>query len=271
MHSGEHPAQALEGDVRKAHGRARVAMAALVVTALIRVYNVGARWWQSGLVQEAQAGRTPEQAVLERSDALVQVGAVFTLLILVVTGVVFLRWLHKTVALTRALGGDTLRFTPKDAVLGFIVPIWNISRPYQVVRDVHDHLAPDAVPEPQVQVRADDAMGYRQVAMVAPPQAVKVPHASIAAWWGFFWVGNIFANIAGRQQGQTLDSLLMANTFNNISDVIDVVAAALGVLMVRVLDARLAERFRRVRYNRPEDLQAAGIEIAPAVSAARAA
>jgi len=261
MNSGEHPAEALEASVRVAQRRATIAMGALVATVLVRVYNIPVRLWQSGLVHDVQAGNSPGQEVLASSDSLVQMGAIAQLLVLAVTGVVFLRWLHRTVKLTRALGGDTLRFTPRDAMLGFIVPFWNIQRPYHIVRDVHDHLAPEAVPEPPVQVHAGESMGYRQVAMVEPPPPMKLPHASIGAWWGFFWVSNIISNVAGRQHGTGLDDILLVNTLNNVADGVDIVAASLGVLMVRGVNARLQERYRRIRHNPPEALQAAGIEL----------
>ena len=261
MTNGEHPAEAFEAQVTSAQRRAKLAMGALVATVLVRLYNIPVRLWQSGLVHDVQAGRSPGQEVLALSDSLAQMGALAEIAILLVTGVLFLRWLHQTVTLTRALGGDTLRFSPRDAMLGFIVPFWNIQRPYQIVRDVHDHLAPDAIPEPPVMVKSDDTMGYRQVAMIAPPPAVSLPHASIGAWWTFFWIGNILANIAGRQQGETLDALLVANTLNNVADAVDIVAASLGVLMVRGINARLVERFRRIRHNPVEALAAAGVEV----------
>lgn len=264
--NGEHPAAAFEADVRTAQRRAKLAMGALVATVLVRLYNIPVRSWQSGLVNDVQAGRSPGLEALAQSDSLVQSGALVEVAILLVTGVLFLRWLHKTVSLTRALGGDTLRHTPRDAMLGFIIPFWNIQRPFQIVRDVHDTLSPEAVPEPPVTLTVDETMGYRQVGMTAPPPPANLPHASIGAWWGFFWIGNLLSNFAARQQGETLDALLAANTISNVADAVDIVAASLGVLMVRGIDARLVERFRRVRHNSPEALQAAGVSVSDALS-----
>jgi len=265
MTIGEHPAEAFEAGVKTAQHRATLAMLALGATVLVRLYNIPVRLWQSSLVSDLHSGATPDLAAIGRSDSLAQTGALAELGVLLFTGVLFLRWLHTTVTLTRALGGDTLRFTPRDAVLGFIIPFLNIQRPYQVVRDVPDHLAPDAVPEPPVTVTADASMGYREVAMVAPPPPIKLPHASIGAWWGFFWIGNILSNVAARQHGNTVESLLLGNTVNNLADAVDVVGASLGVVMVRGLTARLVERYRRVRHNSPEALRDAGVEVGAAL------
>ena len=264
MASGAHPAEAFEAEVAVATRRARLAAGALVLTVLVRVYLIPVRVWQTSLVPPARAGAPPDLATAERSDLLVQGGVIASLAILLVTGVLFLRWLHRTVKLTRALGGDGLRFTPRDAVLGFVIPFLNFKRPFEVVRDTHDQLAPDAVPEPPMQVQADELGGYRQVAMRAPPPPAQLPHASIGAWWGFFWASNLVANFASRQEGHGIDDLLFANTLGIIADGLDIIAASLGVLMVRGVSARLVERYRRVRHNPPEALQAAGIVIGEA-------
>ena len=55
-----------------------------------------------------------------------------------------------------------------------------------------------------MQVQADELGGYRQVAMRAPPPPAQLPHASIGAWWGFFWASNLVANF---------ESLNPANTY----------------------------------------------------------
>ena len=261
MIATSHPAEAFEPEVSAAQSRATLAKVALSLTVLVRAYNIPVRLWQSGLLHAIEAGNPADQSVLESSDALVSFGAFAELGVLLLTGVLFLRWLHKLVLATRALGGDTLSFSAREAVTGFVIPLINFMRPYQIVRDVHDTLAPDRVPEPPVQVRADEMRGYRDVSITPPPAPAKLPHASIGAWWGFFWVGNLLANFASRQHPDTVSGLLFANTFNNVGDVVDIVSASLAVLVVRSVTARLTERYRRVRHNSPEALQAAGVAI----------
>ncbi|MFO0630324.1 MAG: DUF4328 domain-containing protein [Polyangiales bacterium] len=262
--SGEgHPAEAWEAEVRRVQARGNVAIAALGVTVLTRVVQIGIQRWQSGLISAVQAGTPPSQEALELSDRAVQLGAMTQLAVLLVTGIVFLRWLHGATRCTRGLGGDTLRWTPKEAVTGFIIPFLNITRPFQIVRDLHDHLAPELLPAPQAQVVSSEHAGYRSVELREPPPAVRLPHASIGAWWGTFWLGNVFGNIAARQTGNTLDALQSMHTLNTISDSIDVVSASLAIVMVRGVTARLAERLRRVRHNPVEVLQAHGVTVEP--------
>lgn len=259
MHDAVHPAARYEADVQSARRRASGASVALGLTIAVRLVSIPIQLWQVGLLHAVRSSTPPAQATLVFSDTLVSSTAIAQLVLLVVTGVLFLRWLHLVTRLTRALGGSTLRWVPKDVVWAFILPFVSFARPYQVVRDVHDHLAPDAVPEPPIQVRADDSTHYRQVNMVAPPPPAALPHASIGAWWGFFWVGNVLANIAGRDDTRTIEGLVSARTLTSVSDAVDVVSAALAVVVVRGVTARLNERFRRVRHTPVETLRDNGI------------
>jgi hypothetical protein len=254
----EHPAARYEADVNKARRRATATMAALGLTAALRVLGVCALLWRISLLHDAQAGAPAPLATLERSDMLVRYEAISELPLLIVTGILFLFWLHLTVRLTKGLGGDTLRWTPQDAVWGFIIPFISFLRPYHVVRDVNDQLAPDLVPEPPMQVRPE---GYRGVEFRPPPSPVKLPHASIGAWWAAFWVGNVLANIASRQDARTVDALITQDTLNSVSDGVDIASAVLAIVVVRAVSARLLERFRRVRYNTVEVLEREGVAL----------
>jgi Domain of unknown function (DUF4328) len=263
---GTHPAEQFEADVRVADSRAKAAMVALALTAALRCVLIPIAMWQNGLLHAAESGNVPPRETLELSDTLVSSGALAQLALFIVTGVLFLRWLHRVVKVTRALGGDTLRWTPRDAALSFIIPVVSFARPYQVMRDVHDHLAPDVVPEPPVLVQPGEMSGYRGVEVKAPPPPAKLPHAQLGAWWGFFWVGNIIANIASRQHGETLSDLVARNYLNSAADAVEVVSAVLAVFVVRGVTARLDERYRRTRHNPVEALTAAGITLGdPAV------
>jgi hypothetical protein len=258
-----HPAEPWEPLVTAVRRRAVAASVALGLTVASRVYEVPAYLYRVSLLQRVQGADMPAQATLEFSDTLVQTGAIAQLVLLVVTGTLFLRWLHLLTKVTRGLGGDTLRWQPGEACWGFVIPFLNITRPYQVVRDLHDHLAPDVVPEPQAQVVAGDLSGYRGVEVKAPPPPVKLPHAAIGAWWGTFWVGNLFANFAGRVHTNDVSGLMLSDSLSIVSDSLDVVSAALAVVMVRGVTARLAERDRRVRHNPAEVLAQAGVTIDP--------
>ncbi len=262
-HDLEHPAARYDADIQKAKRRGTAAVISLALTAALRASSIPVQFWQSSLLDQMKSGSAPPQATLELSDSLFQLGGIAELVLLLVTGILFLRWLHIVVRLSRALGVNRLQWSPSQAVWGFIIPFVSFARPYRIMRDLHDLLSPDMVPEPPMQVRAGEG-GYRDVQFEVPPAPAKLPHASIGAWWTAFWVGNILANFAGRQTGTTIEALLTRNTLYSVSDAVDIVSALLAVVVVRAVTARLLERFRRVRHSTAEALDREGIVLATA-------
>jgi hypothetical protein len=252
---GEHPAARYESEVRTAQRRAVLAAVLLVLMEASRVISVPALLWQLELIRQML-----DDQAWSLSFFLSLAGA--RLLLLLATGVCFLRWVHKVTALTRALGGETLRWTPRQAVLGFIIPFLNFVRPYQVMRDLHAHLAPDAVPAPPMQVRADETTGYRQVELKAPPPPKRLPHAFVGAWWGCFVAGKILVDIAPLSHRLGYPATAARSPLFSLAALLEIAATVFTVLMVRAVTARLQERFRRLRHTPVEALQAAGITVA---------
>ncbi len=213
-------------DVREARSRANWATGALVATVIVSCYQIAVF---AGL---SYGLWTP---------TLIEVGVMAELSILLATAVLFLRWLHRVVTLTRTISTYPLRWTPSAAVWSFFIPFVSFYRPYQVLRDVHDWLDPEAVPEPAPRPRLDGSGGYRSVPMDRAPPPRTLPHASIGLWWGLF--------IATRFLG----------SFGAVSQVVMIVAMAVAVLVVRAIEGRLEERYRRVSFASDEELEAWGV------------
>jgi hypothetical protein len=153
----------------------------------------------------------------------------------------FLTWLSRAITLSAGLSVTSIPWTASKAVWGFFIPIVNLYQPYQVLRDLHDQLAPDGVPEPAPRPRMDNPGGYRHVAMEKAPPPRTLPRASIGAWWWLF--------IAER----LLSGVMFVGTACAIA------AALLAILVVRAIEGRLEERYRRVRHASDEELEAWGI------------
>lgn len=215
--------------MRAASVRATWATGALFVTLGVRVYVIAI-----GLLPSMSA---------ETAFSLTAAGALAEKAMLVVTAVLFLRWLALVVTLSRATSTTPLRWTASAAVWSFFIPLVSLYRPYHVLRDVHNLLAPEGVPEPAPRPRLDGSGGYRNVPMEKAPPPRTLPHASIGAWWGLF--------VAERMLGG----------FGLGAQVLAIGAALLAVLVVRSVEARLEERHRRLRYASDEELSAWGLAV----------
>jgi hypothetical protein len=234
-----------EREVGEAHRRARAAALALAGMALAHVFLAAVATWQL----RSPYGLSREIA---RLGGLAEGG------LHLVTVVLFLRWLARSVNVAHLLRvSPRLPWSASQACWGFFIPILNLFRPYQVIRDLQSRLAPDGVPEPLPKPRADGVGGYRQVAMEKAPPPAKLPHASIGAWWGLYLLGRSGAQssalLLGSFSGETvrLQIILMNGA--------DVAAALLAMMVVRSIDGRIAERHRRLHHASDEELTEWGV------------
>lgn len=243
-------------EVSVSRGRARYAVLALAATAATHAFRIMVAAWQIALLNDAAGGAQVSMETLQLSDTLFQGAAFVELGLLLVTGVLFLRWLARTVTTARTMIAEPhLRWTASQAVWGFFIPFVNLARPYHVMRDLSDRLEPDAIPEPAPQPKLDGVAGYRDIEMKKPPKPGPLPHASIGAWWALYIFAGVVGYSAASPPGTDAAALIWNRKAVIVSSAAEIAAAVLAVLVVRAIDGRLAERHRRVRHASKEELR----------------
>src|SRR5437868_6687462 len=68
-------------------------------------------------------------------DGVELVSGLVTILVFIITGVLFLRWIHRANRNARALGAQGMRFTPGWAVGWYFIPIASLWKPYQAMKE----------------------------------------------------------------------------------------------------------------------------------------
>ncbi|WP_438008352.1 DUF4328 domain-containing protein [Sorangium sp. So ce321] len=253
MHDWDGARARWDSDFGVAHRRARAANAALLVTAGVEVSGILVMAWQIHLLGQIDSGEV-SMATRSLSDSLLQAGKFAELAMRVVTAALFLRWLWHTVPLAGSMSASRLRWTSRDALWSFFIPLINLVRPYQVMRDLHDHLSPDGVPEPVPRPRMDGAGGYRQVAMERAPPPRALPHASIGAWWALFLLPQLLSSMVTPVRTNTVAEVITNRYWAIAVCLATICGAFLAVMMVRTVQSRFAERYRRVRHASDEEL-----------------
>ena len=96
--------------------------------------------------------------------------------LLAATAIAFMTWLYRCRANLRAFGTRHLRYSRNWAVFGFLIPVVNLVRPYQVVREVWQASDPDTT----------DPLDWKTV---KPPRLLR-------AWWATFVAFLVFKMLA---------------------------------------------------------------------------
>jgi hypothetical protein len=122
-------------------------------------------------------------------------------------------------------GGVRLAFKPRQAALAFFVPIVNLYRPYQAMKELWQWSDPDPA---------------------APPSSVRVS-ALLSWWWGLCLLDNLFSLIKGLNRSRPpVPSAITESSWVGIAEtVVSIAAAVLAALVVRAVARRHELRQQR--------------------------
>jgi len=136
--------------------------------------------------------------------------------LLAATAVAFMAWLYRCRANLRAFGTRRLRYPRNWAVFGFLIPVLNLVRPYQVVREVWQASDPDTA----------NPLDWMNV---------KTP-LLLRAWWGTFVAFLVFKTLAWWMAWSSAYDLLRLQIASGVLALADALAAVSVTLAYFVID-----------------------------------
>ncbi|MFZ2070782.1 MAG: DUF4328 domain-containing protein [Halobacteriota archaeon] len=144
--------------------------------------------------------------------------------------VVFFMWIHRVHRNLLALGACDLRFTPGWAIGWFFVPIMNLIRPYEVVKEIYKASDPN--------VDISDGCSWKN-AYTSPV---------IGMWWELWLISGIvgYALLRISSGAETLSDFELMSLVMLGSDTLSFIAFILLIIVVRSIDTRQEEKSKRV-------------------------
>lgn len=215
-----------------AHTRAMVVVALFVAYIVVGVSAVAAKIMQFVLPPLVLASAEGEQEQFTLGDLIQFLIALATLFVFISLVIAFLVWLHRAAKNLPALGNQKSRveYTPGWAVGTFFVPFANLVLPYRAVKEIW--------------VKSDPSVRTEDQLMFAPSSAPPL----LLGWWITWIASNILARVSWRAQSRPPGTESFVAFVDLLSDLLAIVAAALGIMVVRGIDRRQAERARHVAY-----------------------
>jgi hypothetical protein len=162
----------------------------------------------------------------------------------------FLQWVvavHRAaVACGARPAGDALQ----KATVGYFAPLVSLWWPYVGLRSLDRAIDPAGLPEPPARPEPGaHALGYREGARALLSRGTKTPPPPLGSWWSCWAACSLAAHYLGGIS-LVLSSLGLSSTgirpLAREIAVFSAPAAVLAILVVLRMDARLAERARRL-------------------------
>lgn len=138
---------------------------------------------------------SPSEA--EASDARQGIVGLGQLIVLVASGFLILRWIHRANWNARALGAENMQFTPGWSIGWYFVPIVNLWKPYQAMKEI-----------------------WMASSKVKEWQSQTVP-GLLGLWWTFWIAYSMLGNASFwmSMRAKEIDDLISANIVTILSDV----------------------------------------------------
>ncbi len=211
---------------RDLSGLATALKATLGVYMAIAAISLWLGWLEIELLQRAATGAVVSQTEAAASDLGQTLLGGFYLLILVVTAVVFLRWTYLSSRNVRSLGADALKFTPGWAVGWYFIPIANLWKPYEALKETFKASHPDFTEN------------WREA-----------PHPAIMPLWWTLWILGVFVEqerFRAALRAETIDEILASSWLTFLSDALHLPLGIVVIVLVSKLQAWQSEKRRRV-------------------------
>lgn len=164
-------------------------------------------------VTEAEAGASDLRQGL---IGLAQLGLLIALVVL------FCLWIPRANRNARALGAGGMRFTPRWCVIWYVIPILNLFRPYQAMKEIWQASVPG------------DATAWRE--RTAPP--------ILPLWWALWLISGFAGQLALRlsMRAVELEDILRGSWATLFADAVDIPLALAAMRLVRDIHAMQERR-----------------------------
>ena len=203
------PAPAPRGFVKDPTGQTRFLVGLL--WAYLGVCAVGALITAVALATGHAVNMDPDN--LSAYDIAGLIAGLLQLPVVLTTGIVFLMWIYRANRNARGLGAEGMTFTPGWSVGWFFIPIANLWKPFQAMKEIW-------------QASADPAAWRSQK-----------PPSLLSTWWALWIFSNLLANLSFGMllRSDTSSELLVGEVVTLISGLMDIPLCLVAMRMVRQL------------------------------------
>ena len=209
----------------------------LILTAAASWTSVGVDWALLDLAGEVRSGAEVTRGERLAHERVASIANGVQLACTLLTAVLFLTWLYQARVNVRALGARKLRWRREWTVLSFLIPVLNVVRPYQVIREVWQASDP----------RSLEPLGWQR--LWVPPLVTR--------WWLCLLVFVSFELLAWTVLlgVDTAGERRLAYTLRALADTSAGVAASLSYFVTARITEAQEQKHALLRHTDPATLE----------------
>lgn len=170
------------------------------------------------------------QAEAEANDERQGLVGIAFLIIFIITGVVFLKWIYRANLNSRGFGAKDMKFTPGWSIGYYFIPILNLYKPYQSMEEIW-RVSKDPVNYKPYQSMKESLLYQTEG---------KEENRPLLLWWSFWLGANFIAQLTSNnyQEAETVEALKNATYVSILSSLIWIMLCIYAVKLVKTITDR---------------------------------
>jgi len=167
---------------------------------------------------------TFSQAAAEANDSRQQIIGILYLLAFIITGIAFLKWIHRANSNCHGFGAQGMEFTPGWSIGYYFIPFLNLYKPYRAMKEIWK-------------------------VSTNPTNWQNEKSSPLLGWWWALWLISGFlgqASFRMSMRADTISSLQASTMVSIVSEIIDI---PLYIVAVSLISAIFTKQQKLVRKN----------------------
>lgn len=156
---------------------------------------------------------TFSQAAAESNDSRQQIMGILEMVVFIITGISFLRWIHRANSNCHEFEAQDMEFTPGWSIGYYFIPFINLYKPYRAMKEIWK-------------------------VSINPANWQNESGSALLGWWWALWlVYNFLGQVVFRMsmRADTISSLKASTTVSIISEIIDIPLCLVSVSLISTI------------------------------------
>jgi hypothetical protein len=215
------------------HRWAQCVLILLAVIVVLDIVAIVSGYMEIQVIGRLISGEPTTMAEVNASDSRQAIINNIYVVLFYFSIIVFCIWIYRVHRNLPSLGVSGLKFSPWWAIGWFFIPFLNLVRPLHVTTEIWK--ASDPVTD------INDSVAWQDTSM----------SPFIISWWILFLISGLLGNLILKfsLQAETLNELLIKSWVAFATDIVEIPAAILLILIIRNIDLRQARKNKLLTTN----------------------